>query len=338
MDYLKNHVFSRKSGVRHLAALLLTFFVLALTYLIMALGLGDSGWFHEFYEDMNRADDMPVFWGAVGTGLGMAALMGGMLRRCGESWIVRFFQKFFYSVIGAVPIVNLLVPLIYQHARKKQGKGEFVSDGSFRDSLKAETYRALVTNNTVLHPNGKMKFGIIRFAFVATFRLIGGVFALFFALLVPALTPLGVGLGVMVLAVVSEYSAEAAFWIGAAAAGLTVLIDVLHPMIALLIHPRRTAPAPVVVQPEPDAYAYEPLPDSEPASEPEEEDSGVELVDPVEENDHEPESIPDPEEVPQPPVEDSSDPLGRIGDRKDLIEVTERGPAREIENRKEKEL
>lgn len=353
MNYLKNHVFSRKSGLRHLAALLLTVLVFVWTYVFAVLNGGDESWLYDLYWECYDLFNYyggtyvkfeKLFWGIVGIMIGLSALMGGLVRRCGESWIVRFFQKFFYSVIGAIPIVNLLVPLIYQRARKKQGKGEFVPDGSFRDSLKAETYRALVTNNTVLEANGKLKFGIIRFVFVATFRLIGGVFLLFFALLIPALTPLPVMLGVELAWLVGEEYMDWVCWAGMAAVALTVLIDVIHPILALLINPRRAVPAPVAQQepahdPEP-TYVPDPEPeedpepedDEDPDEDPEDDTPGVVFADPVEENDPEP-AAPAPE--PEPAPEDEEMALALAGACPDDYPNDENGHGREIHNHKE---
>lgn len=348
MNYIKNKVFSRKSGQRHLAALLLTIFVFIWTYAFGALVGGEDSWLYDLYWECYDLFNYygatyvkfeKLFWGIVGIMIGLSALMGGLVRRCGESWIVRFFQKFFYSVIGAIPIVNLLVPLIYQRVRKKQGKGEFVPDGSFRDSLKAETYRALVTNNTVLEANGKLKFGIIRFVFVATFRLIGGVFLLFFALLIPLLTPLPVMLGVELAWLTGEMYMDWVCWAGMAAVALTVLIDVIHPIIALLIHPHRAAP---VAKPEP---AHDPEPIYAPDPEPEEEDDpdegpeddipGVEFTDPVAENDHEPEPSPALAPATDPEPETQEDTRAWAGQWDEDYAVAENGHGRVILNHKE---
>lgn len=355
MNYLKNHVFSRKSGLRHLAALLLTVFVLVWTYVFAVQVGGDESWLYDLYWECYDLFNYyggtyvkfeKLFWGIVGIMIGLSALMGGLVRRCGESWIVRFFQKFFYSVIGAIPIVNLLVPLIYQRVRKKQGKGEFVPDGSFRDSLKAETYRALVTDNTVLEANGKLKFGIIRFVFVATFRLIGGVFLLFFALLIPLLTPLPVMLGVELAWLVGAEYMDWVCWAGMAAVALTVMIDVIHPILALLINPRRAVPA--VAKPEPACDpepVYAPDPEPEETSEPEDDEGpdeapeddtpGVEFADPVEESDPEPEPVPDPAPAADPEPETQEDTRAWAGVWDEDYAVAENGHGRDILNHKE---
>lgn len=324
MDFIKNRLFSRQSGVRHLVALLLTPLVLALTYGVMIPLTGEEYWLEDLYHELSRYQDVAVFYGVLGMLVGAGALMGGWLRRCGEKWIVRFLQKFFYSVIGLIPIVNLLVPLIYQRRRRKQGRMEFVSDGSFRSSLEGETYRALVTDNVVLHPDGKLKYSIIRYVFASTFRFIGGCFLLVFALLIPALTPAGVVLGIGVIALVSEYSAEAAFWVGAAAAGLTVIIDVLQPMIALLIHPRKRKAAPEAYRPDPEPAWDPPKADTE---------EPVAAVDPVPEPAPEPEPEPEPEDVP-----DEEMALALAGACPEDYPNDENGHGREIENHKEKEL
>lgn len=326
LRYLKEHVFSRKSGLRHLAALALTFVVLVLTHLGMTLITGYDDWYVEMYRDAFRMQGALTMFGTMGVLIGGSALMGGFLRRCGEKWMARFFQKFFYSVLGLIPIVNLLVPLIYQRRRRKQGREQFVSDGTFRSSLEAETYDALVTNNIVLHPNGKLKFGIVRFVFAAFFRLLGGVMLLLFSLFVAAFAPGMVVVFFVLAALLSEYSPEALYWTGIAAAALAALIDVLHPMIALLVNPRRRKTAPAV----------QPVPKSapEPGPEPEIEAPGAEPA-PVE-NDDLPEPGPEPE--PEPVAENAPDEemaMALAGACEDDYPNNENGHGREIHNHKE---
>ena len=315
--YLKEKVFSRKSGLRHLAALLLTALVLAMTHVGMTLLTGEEHWFHELYWELFLGKNEQMLYGAIGVLIGAAALMGGFLRRCGESWLVRFFQRFFYSLLGAVPIVNLIVPLIYQHRRKKQGREQFVSDGTFRSTLESETYYALVTNNIVLKPDGKLKFGIIRFVFAATFRLIGGVFLLLIALLVIGLAP---GVTVFLFAasaLITQYYPEALYWVGMAALGLVALIDVVHPLIALIVNPRRKTAAPAAVYSGPEPVTAPDYPDEEPA-------------DPVLQ-----EPVFEPEPEPEPEDEDDAMALAIAGACPDEYPSGENGQGREVHNHKE---
>ncbi len=356
MDFIKNRLFAKKSGQRHLVALLLTFFELALFYLVMAALTQDESWLHDIRWEVTRGYGEEVFLGLLGVVFGAAALMGGFLRRCGESWIIRFFQRFFYSVLGVIPIVNLLVPLIYQRSRKKKGLGEFVIDGSFRNSLKAETYRALVTNNIVLHPDGKVKLGLIRFVVVAVFQLLGGVFLLLLALLMPVITPLGVMTGVALTAVLAEMSVEAAYWAGVACAALVVLINVIHPIIALLIHRGSGKPAPAAVQSAPVQETtrqpqHASMPDLEVGSVDDDVDDEPDDTWDDDSDDVDDEPVETPVEMPveapvdsavvpadDGPASDMEEAMPRYGEWDGETAVAEDSRGRDIPNRKEKEL
>ena len=64
--YLKEKVFSRKSGLRHLAALLLTFVVLVLTHVGMTLLTGEEYWFDELYWELFLGKNEQMLYGAIG--------------------------------------------------------------------------------------------------------------------------------------------------------------------------------------------------------------------------------------------------------------------------------
>lgn len=341
MKFLKERVFSRESGIRHLVSLLLGMLVVVWTYSIMSLITGDSSWLSGVFREARRDEMLEQFLPAgIGVGIGTCVYAGLIIYRSAVKWMLRLFLKAGYSFLDAIPLVNLIAPLVYRHHWKKTGSATDFGTG-LGASLQRTVHELLITDNAIFHPDGKLKYGIIRFVFVAVFRLIRCVFCLLGALIVPVLSPILPMLGILILLPVAEWNMEVASWAGIISSGLTGLIFVIHPVIALLLNPRKAkkaAPAPEangmpMLDSEPEPYSPDPEPVElpEPDSEP-----AYRLPEP----DPEPEELPreDPEVPAYAPQEDDGDDDAQVQERKEIVEVTERNEDREITNRKEKDI
>ena len=120
--------------------------------------------------------------------IGGAALGGGWICRFGEKRGLRWLLKAGFSFLDAIPLVNLIAPLVYRKQWKKAGEPTDFGTG-LRASLRKTVHEELVTNNAIFQPDGKLKLGLVRFVFVALFRIIRGVFCLLGVLFVPVMAP-----------------------------------------------------------------------------------------------------------------------------------------------------
>lgn len=333
MRLLKERVFSRKSGIRHLVMLILGVLVLAWTYVVLALFQEDWDWVMRIYRDISGPEQTMFFWAFIGLWIGLAAALGALVYACGKKWILRLLVKFFYCVLSAVPIVNLIVPLLYQRHIKKYGENMGSQDSPFRASIRRVTHYALVEENTIVEANGKVKLGLIRFLCVTFIQLVEGIVFLIGAIIVPVCTPVLMVAGLVAIALVADADFEVAFWIGVGAAGIAALVFVLHPAIALLLNKpqpkpqkNQTKPEPIFAEADPNACDPEPEQMPEPPTPAPEPRQAAQPQEP----DQEPQA-PAPEAAP-------SDPIAQVPETKETIQVTELNRAGEIQNYKEKDI
>jgi len=354
MDFLKNRVFSRKSGIRNLVSLLLAALGLIWLYVCVSLITGDDRWLAALLREAEYDDLVRVFIPVcVSAGIGCAVLSGWLVCRSAEKWGLRLLLKSGFSFLDAIPLVNLIAPLVYRHKWKKEGQPTNFGDG-LRESLRATVHEVLVENNAIFHANGKLRYGLVRFVFVAVFRIIRGVFCLLGALIVPVLFPILPIAGCLIITVIADANMEVAQWIGRGIVALTVLCGVVQPVIALLLHPeksRQTGHGPEKVSmPEllsdeisgPEMSPFVPVPLEEPMSamdDPDDEEPDYGDDPDSEGPGYEDDPAPETDTGDTAPAEDDGDGMTQAADGKEIVEVTEcnveRCEDREIENQKE---
>lgn len=378
MSFLKDRVFSRKSGIRNLVSLGLGVLVFIWFCLYMTWLSAETS-----FLEMLFGEALPRRWRygdsiCVMMWLSCAALGGGWIRRFGEKRGLRWLLKSGFSFLDAIPLVNLIAPLVYRSKWKKAGESTDFGDG-LRGSLRRTVHDVLVTNNAIFEPDGKLKYGLIRFAFVAVFRILRGVFCLLGVLFVPLVAPLLPLLGWILVALVGIYDMTIAQWVARGAMILAIAICLVQPVIALLIHRKKADVAESVSggasMPEfryestsgSDMPAYEPAPEEDPMPVMDDPDDAPDYgeepgygYDPDEESgyggdpdDEEPGCGEDPDDGnsgyssdPQPAVDtvytevsgDKEMGMTCAADQEDITAVPERNEDREIANYKEKDI
>lgn len=236
MRFLKERIFSLKSGVRHLVSLEFGALVLVWTYIAMALAQEEWNWIEQIYFSIGSDWQRLFFWGFIGVWIGLAALIGRLIYMSTEKWMVQYIVRFLYSVLIAIPIVNLIVPLLYRRHVRKKGIDVTKREPGLKGDLRVITNNMLYYNNNVINHRGRLRFGLIPYIMVTTFNLLKGILYLLGAIAIPVLSPVVMLIGLILVALLADVSPEAAYWTGVAAAGLTALICVIHPLIAFRLH------------------------------------------------------------------------------------------------------
>lgn len=107
---LKNLLLTRESGVRHIVMFGITFLVMAWMYVAMALLQHDWGWILPLFTNAHTAREIAAAWCYLILFFVSCGLMAIVVYWNAHLWMVRCLLMSLYSLIGAIPLVNLLIP------------------------------------------------------------------------------------------------------------------------------------------------------------------------------------------------------------------------------------
>lgn len=235
MDNGENQLFTRKSAIRHLYMLIPAAFVLIWTCVLIAVLSRQTTWPPATELHGTTQELWCIFTGIAGVTTLLAVAIYWNVR----IWMLPFLVKSLLNLIGAVPIVNLLIgpkrrcswycAMIAAAYHGADCKIEY------HDNLRIFTGRHGLLISLLAAPLRTIRALVV--------GLLQSAFYLVCAVGIPVLSPLLLLLPVSLLHRLIPISPTGTFAIGLLCLAVTLFLFVIHPLVSFLRNPKTDQPS-----------------------------------------------------------------------------------------------